>query len=422
MMILTSAALGRARLVGLLAILCLGACAGAQRKAAPPEMFGTAVPVGFSADVRYVGSDRRYFVAHKEETEARIRMAMGDGPLNVLALSGGGAGGSFGAGALVGLSHAGKRPQFAVVTGVSTGALLAPFAFLGPSWDEALTEAFGGTSTEHLLRSRSIGILFGPGIYQGKPLQEVVARFATDAMLEAIAQEFKKGRMLLVATTDLDKEETVIWDMGAIAAHGGPAARALFCQVLVASASIPGLFPPVVIHVEDGGKSYDEMHVDGGTTVPFFLGSELVYVMPLEFEKLEGANLYVIVNGQFSAVPRTTPVKTTAVLRRSFTAALTRMSRTALELSAGFAQRYKMRFQFVLIPDDYPYEGPLKMRPSATQALFRFGERCGERGLLWTDIATSMERNAPARTRVALADVRCPAEIAAAKKARRTAE
>ena len=404
-------------LVGLVAALSLAGCFSAPRKEAPPKMFGTAVPVGFSADVRYVGADRQYFVAHKEETQARIRNAMGDGPLNALALSGGGAGGSFGAGALVGLSHAGKRPQFALVTGVSTGALLAPFAFLGPAWDKELTEAFGADSAEHLLRSRSIGILFGPGIYQGKPLQELVARFATDAMLEAIAREHQKGRMLLVATTDLDKEETVIWDMGAIAAHGGSSARELFCKVLVASASIPGLFPPVVIHVEDGGKSYDEMHVDGGTTVPFFLGSELVHVMPLEFEKLKGANLYVIVNGQFTTVPKTTPVKTTAVLRRSFSAALTRMSRTSLELSAAFAQRYDMQFLFVQIPDDYPYQGPLKFQPSATRALFRFGEQCGERGLLWTDFPTSLERKMSSLTQPPLDQVRCPAEIVATKQA-----
>jgi len=413
---LTSHAWSCARLVALLAILSLVACMSAPRKAAPTMMFGTAAPVGFSSDVRYVGADRGFFAAHRDETEARIRMAIADGPLNVLALSGGGAGGSFGAGALVGLSHAGKRPEFAVVTGVSTGAMLAPFAFLGPSWDKELTEAFGGNSAEHLLRSRSVGILFGPGIYRSKPLNDLVARFASDAMLEAIAREHQKGRMLLVATTDLDKEETVIWDLGAIAAHGGPAALSLFRQVLVASASIPGLFPPVVIHVEDGGKSYDEMHVDGGTTVPFFLGSELVHVMPLEFEKLKGANLYVIVNGQFIAAPRTTPVKTTAVLRRSFNAALRRMSRTSLELSVAFAQRYEMQFQFALIPDDYPYEGPLKFRPSATQALFKFGERCGERDQFWADLPTSMARNVSTPTPVPLDQVRCPAEIAASKQ------
>ena len=413
---LTSHAWSCARLVALLAILSLVACMSAPRKAAPTMMFGTAAPVGFSSDVRYVGADRGFFAAHRDETEARIRMAIADGPLNVLALSGGGAGGSFGAGALVGLSHAGKRPQFAIVTGVSTGAMLAPFAFLGPSWDKELTEAFGGNSAEHLLRSRSVGILFGPGIYRSKPLNDLVARFASDAMLEAIAREHQKGRMLLVATTDLDKEETVIWDLGAIAAHGGPAALSLFRQVLVASASIPGLFPPVVIHVEDGGKSYDEMHVDGGTTVPFFLGSELVHVMPLEFEKLKGANLYVIVNGQFIAAPRTTPVKTTAVLRRSFNAALRRMSRTSLELSVAFAQRYEMQFQFALIPDDYPYEGPLKFRPSATQALFKFGERCGERDQFWADLPTSMARNVSTLKPVPLDQVRCPAEIAASKQ------
>lgn len=408
---LTTDATRRAWLVGTCAALLLGGCFSASRKDAPPRMFGTAAPVGFSADVRYVGADLQYFVSHKTETQARVLKAMDGGPLNVLALSGGGAGGSFGAGALVGLSHSGKRPQFAIVTGVSTGALLSPFAFLGPAWDKELTEAFGGTSAEHLLRSRSIGILFGPGIYRGKPLQDLVARFATDAMLEAIAQEFRKGRMLLVATTDLDKEETVIWDMGAIAAHGGPAARALFCQVLVASASIPGLFPPVVIHVEDAGRSYDEMHVDGGTTIPFFLGSELVHVMPLEFEKLKGANLYVIVNGQFTTVPKTTPIKTTAVLKHSFTAALRRMSRTSLELSAAFAQRYNMQFLFVQIPDDYPYQGPLKFQQSATQALFKYGERCGERGLLWTDFPTSLARKAASHMQVPEDQVRCPAEV-----------
>src|SRR5258706_15245966 len=130
-MTLKSHAWSCARLVASLAILSLVACAGASRKAAPPEMFGTAAPVGFSSDVRYVGADRAYFAAHRDETEARIRMAIADGPLNVLALSGGGAGGSFGAGALVGLSHAGKRPQFAIATGGSTGAMLAPFASLG---------------------------------------------------------------------------------------------------------------------------------------------------------------------------------------------------------------------------------------------------------------------------------------------------
>lgn len=110
-------------------------------------------------------------------------------------------------------------------------------------------------------------------------------------------------------------------------------------------------------------------------------------------------------------MPKTTPVKTTAVLRRSFTAALTRMSRTSLELSAAFAHRYDMQLLFVQIPDDYPYQGPLKFQPSATQALFQFAERCGERGLLWTDFPTSLERSAPGLPPVALADVRCPAEV-----------
>jgi hypothetical protein len=162
--------------------------------------------------------------------------------------------------------------------------------------------------------------------------------------------------------------------------------------------------------VEDGGKSYDEMHVDGGTTVPFFLGSELVHVMPLEFERLKGANLYVIINGQFVAVPHTTPVKTTAILRRSFAAALTRMSRTSLELSAAFAQRYGIQLLFTEIPDDYPYRGPLKLQESATRALFKFAEQCAERGLVWTDLPKSISRNEHSLVPLPLENVRCPAD------------
>lgn len=152
--------------------------------------------------------------------------------------------------------------------------------------------------------------------------------FVTNELVTAVAKEFKTGRMLLVATTDLDKQETVIWDMGAIASQGGESARVLFRDVLVASASIPGIFPPVLIHVASGGTQYDEMHVDGGTTVPFFFTSEVSLVVPIEFEKLSGAYLYVLMNSQLITAPQTTRVTIGAILTRSFSAALRRSSRT----------------------------------------------------------------------------------------------
>jgi hypothetical protein len=376
-----------ARLACLLAALSVAACSTETRKPAAPTRLGPAAPLGFPASVRSLGSDRRFFVTHLEDIRHRVNTARGSGPLNILALSGGGAGGAFGAGALAGLGRRGERPQFTVVTGVSTGALLAPFAFLGPAWDTQLKEAFVSARTGHLLRSRGLAALFHPGVYEGKPLVELVDHYVTDTLIQEIARESAKGRMLLIATTDLDKEETVIWDMGAIASHGGEAARTLFRDVLVASASIPGLLPPVLIHVSDSQHSYDEMHVDGGTTVPFFFTWEVAPLLTLSTEDLEdlkGANLYIIINGQLGTTPQTTPEKTFPILRRSFSAELMHTMRTTLELSVEFARLYGMNLQFSRIPPTYPFQGPLNFQPPAMQALFDYAAGCAANGHFWT--------------------------------------
>ncbi len=324
--------------------------------------------------------------------QKRIRAAMGSGPLNILAISGGGSGGAFGAGALVGLARRGERPPFTVVTGVSTGALLAPFAFLGASWDQQLIEAYAGARSEHLLQSRGLGFLFRSGIYKGKPLIDLVDHFVTDAMIQAVAQESAKGRLLLVATTYLDKGETVIWDMGVIATQGGEAARTLFRDVLVASASIPGLFPPALIHVESSGAAYDEMHVDGGTTVPFFFAPEIAEIMPITFDELRGANLYILINGQLTAPQKTTVDKTVSILKQSFTAQMNHTSRTALELSAAFAQLHGMNFRFARIPAEYPFQGPLNFNPAAMRTLFDYAAGCAAEGHLWSTVEQALAR------------------------------
>src|SRR2546429_2787195 len=189
-----------------------------------------------------------------------------------------------------------------IFTGVSVGALIAPFAFLGPEWDQAMVEALGPDRTARLLQSRGLGVLFRPGAYRSEPLVELVDHLVSRRLIEAVATEAARGKVLFVATTDLDKQEAVIWDMGAIAAHGGEAARVLFRDVLVASASVPGLFPPVLIRVDGpDGESFDEMHVDGGTATPFFVASEIAQILPADFEvlpgaeALHGARVYVLV-------------------------------------------------------------------------------------------------------------------------------
>lgn len=390
----------------LLGSLLLAGCLGASRRPAPPMLIAHVAPPGFGPNVRFLGNDRDAFVANADRVLTGVRAAAGGGPVNILALSGGGAGGAFGAGALVGMTRRGDRPQFQIVTGVSAGALIAPFAFLGPSWDPQLREAFDGHRTAHLLRGRGLAFLFRPGLYEHRPLVELVDQFVTDRLLREIAAQRATGRLLLVATTDIDKEETVIWDMGTIAAHGGAAARTLFRDVLVASASIPGIFPPIIIHVEGNGRSYDEMHADGGITMPFFIASEIAELAPLTLEPLRAARVYILVNGQLSTFPTTTRERPIPVLARSFAAALMHSSRRALALSSAFAQRYAMSLRFTYIPISHDYRGGLRFR--AMRSLFDYGESCAARGVLWTTIGEAIDEAQRAAAALPRFDDACP--------------
>ncbi len=365
-----------------------------------------------------MGLDEGWLAAASSHVLLRVRAAATNGTVDILALSGGGSGGAFGAGALVGLSRGGERPQFEVVTGVSAGALIAPFAFLGSGWDAALTEALAGTGTDELLQRRTLDILFRPSLYRGKPLADFVRRVASDALIDAVAREAAKGRMLLVATTDLDKESTVIWNLGAIASGNGPESRPLFRDILTASASIPGIFPPVLIRVEGDGGSFDEMHVDGGTTAPFFFAPEIAHILPAQVIGLADANIFVLMNTQMRESPETTVGRLGPIMARSSAAVLTSMARKELQLAMAFAREQRADFKFTSIPLDYPFGGSIDFRPVAMRALFDFGERCAKRGLLWTTPGAALRRgqaalarlgsNTDPRERPAAKDVPCP--------------
>lgn len=198
---------------------------------------------------------------------------------NFLALSGGGGDGAFGAGILCGWTEAGNRPRFKLVTGISTGALIAPFAFLGSEYDAKLKKAYTTISDDDVYKVPSIlKLIINLGRIEAaastEPLAELLERLVDDQMIQAIAAEHKKGRRLLVGTTQLDAQRLVIWNMGAIAASGHPDAPKLFRQVLRASASIPVAFQPVYLKVKAGGGEYDEMHVDGGVRAEVMLYEE----------------------------------------------------------------------------------------------------------------------------------------------------
>lgn len=308
-----------------LGVLALVGCA-LPRRDAPPTLFSTATPVDFPADVRFLSTDRASVDARSTAALQRLRASSKDGTLRALVLSGGGAGGAFGAGALVGLSRREERPQYDVVTGVSTGALIAPFAFLGSDWDSQMTEAFTSGQGAQMSVRGLLALSLGAS-RRSAALTALVNHYVTPDLIRAVAREAGTGRLLWVATTDLDKEETVIWDLGAIAMRGGEPARKLFRDVVVASASIPGVFKPVLMRVQQGGRLYDEMHVDGNASASLFIAPAAAYFALLDQQSLEGARVYVLINGQIIDAPETTPFKLRPIVARTFSVALKHMSR-----------------------------------------------------------------------------------------------
>ncbi|MBX3363095.1 MAG: patatin-like phospholipase family protein [Phycisphaeraceae bacterium] len=193
-------------------------------------------------------------------------------PAHYLAISGGGAEGAYGAGILCGWTDAGTRPEFKIVTGISTGALTAPFAFLGPAYDDRLRQVYTSVTTEEIARKRGIlAAIYNDALMDTVPLRKLLAQTVDEPMMRDIATEYAKGRILLVATTNLDANRGVIWNIGAIAATARPEALDLIHNILIASAAIPAAFPPVMFDVEVDGTKYQEMHVDGGAKAQVFL-------------------------------------------------------------------------------------------------------------------------------------------------------
>jgi predicted acylesterase/phospholipase RssA len=360
------------------ALFVLQGCAQTTIRQAAPS------PGAAPNSIRTLGPDQRFSTVSSESIARGVRARLADHPINILALSGGGADGAFGAGALVGLTRSASRPEFAVVTGVSTGALIAPYAFLGSDWDHSLTEVYTSGLAEHQLHSRSLGTVFGSSTYNGAPLKELVDRYTTDALIAAVAHEAANGRLLLVATTDVSTAEPVIWDLGSIALNGGAGARELFRDVLVASASVPKLFPPVVIRVQEQQALYNEVHVAGGTSLPFFVPQDFAAVFRTASNRPQSVTLYVIIDGRLMEDSTPNHKHNRPVESRSVSAGLDHMVSTTLELTAGDAAIDGTAFQFAAIPAAYPQTDSSDFRTPSPQALFQYGYRCAQAGRLWT--------------------------------------
>jgi predicted acylesterase/phospholipase RssA len=336
-----------------------------------------------SSTVLDVGGLRRYAdepAAAFLKTEVSSRA----GALSYLALSGGGADGAYGAGVLNGWSAAGTRPEFSAVSGVSTGALIAPFAFLGPAYDATLRDVYTSGIAESLLNTPSIvHAVFGSGLFGNTHLRELVARYISQDMLGAIAAEHARGRRLFIVTTNLDTQRTVIWDMGRIAAIRSSQALNLFRDVLAASASIPVVFPPMLIDAEADGHRFQEMHVDGGVTAP-------VLTLPEAFLLRNGAlagglhmNIYVLVNDKVERDFQLVPNSTIDIAARASASVTKTQIRSVLYETYDFARHNNFGFNLTYVDRDFPSPSSIGFETSYMRSLYQYGYDKAKAGGFW---------------------------------------
>lgn len=345
------------KLIGAVGLaLVVAACASSMARLPVPEPLVDQATVAEFKDIRFWGDappgdlDRIASSAGKDrQRHLAGQAAHGQ---RFLALSGGGSDGAFGAGLLVGWSASGMRPEFDVVTGVSTGALIAPFAFLGSAYDPALKALYTQYSTATLLKPKIIsGLLGGTAIADNRPFEALIAHYVTAELMASVAREHHKGRRLLVGTTNMDAQRSVIWDMGAIASGGQPDALPLFRRILIASASIPGAFPPIQIQVRANGRRYDEMHLDGGIT------SQVFFLPPHGDGEETGAaaddELYVIRNGQIGPDYLVIENGVTPIVGRSISTLVKSQANSELFSLYSRAQRYGIAFHLAYIPSSF---------------------------------------------------------------------
>lgn len=310
--------------------------------------------------------------------------------IGILAISGGGGDGAFGAGLLCGWSAAGNRPRFKLVTGVSTGALTAPFAFLGPAYDDKLKKVYTTIGSKNIFKLKSIfGMLRTDAISLNDPLAKLTTDYVDDQMLKDIAAEHAKGRRLYIGTTALDAQRPVVWNMGAIAASGHPDAADLFRKIMIASAAVPVAFPPVYLTVEAGGRRYDEMHVDGGVANQVFLYGSMLNPLrglkDLGFDRMRRkSRVYVIRNTQAKPHWRAVRPVIRSIAPRVISSLIKAEGVGDLYRIFATAQRDGLDFNLALIPDEMDTADRIdEFNNTVMNVLFDTGYKLARYGYRW---------------------------------------
>ncbi|WP_428668385.1 patatin-like phospholipase family protein [Reyranella sp.] len=349
-----------------------------------------AFPLGIANARFYADGDPAPMIAEATLAIERIKAALrAEGrpsqpipPSSFLAISGGADNGAFGAGLINGWTTTGTRPEFRMVTGISTGALIAPFAFLGPSYDGQLREVYTELGSDSIFSRRAFtAALFSDAMAGTRPLAETIDRYVDGKMLAAIGREYERGRLLMLGTTDLDAQRPVIWNIGAIAASGHPQALDLFRKILLATAAIPGAFPPVMIDVEVDGTRYQEMHVDGGVNAQLFLypGSFDPGLLPVRSQQ----TAYLIRNARLDSEHAEVERRTISIAGRAIGTMLQSAGYSDVALAYFLTKRDDVAYRLAYIGADFTVRRGRPFEQAYMRALFDYGYTKARSGKPW---------------------------------------
>jgi predicted patatin/cPLA2 family phospholipase len=390
----------RAGLVGSIVFLTAGCATLAPRNVLPQADAGLVEPQGFH-NIRFWGDApareiQAIMMADEPKTGSRLSSAVERHPpvSNLLAISGGAEDGAFGAGLLVGWGDAGTRPAFDLVTGVSSGALIAPFVFLGREYDGQLRDIFTKYGRKDIFTYNVHGLIEGSALADDAPLAKLIETYVDEAFLQEIAKARLQGRILLIGTTNLDTQRPVLWDMGRIAMSHNRNALSLFRKILLASATLPGVFPPVRIQVQVGGQNYDELHVDGGVTRQVFIAPS-IFSFVTHGEKpgrpATKPRLYVIRNGKIDPEWQSVSENVVSITQRSIATLIKNQGIGDLYRIYSITKAIGIDFNLASIPPDFTETSDEPFDQKYMIALFDRGYDLASHDYAWVKAPPGME-------------------------------
>ena len=371
--------------------VALFGCSALERKSAVPAQALSKAQIAGLPSVRYLISTQAGVDALVNDVitleKARGKYAF-NGDANYLALSGGGDDGAFGAGLLVGWSKQGSRPSFNLVTGISTGALIAPFAYLGKEYDPILQQVYTSIQPKDVYNERGIlSAIFSDGLADSTPLYLLISKYIDTNFLKKIAYEYNtNGRLLLIGTTNIDAGQPVVWNMGRIATIGSPEAVELFRRIMLASASIPGAFPPVMFDFILDEQVFQEMHVDGGASTQVFLypSSAASKALELGIKRRTNRQAYIIRNSRLDPRWSETERRTLSVAGKAISQLIQTQGIGDLYRIYNTAQSDDVGFNLAYIGSDFNEPHTEEFDTKYMNALFQYGYAHAIKGYPWS--------------------------------------